>query len=533
MNDTLRVLAVDDERQHLNIISELLSDDYKVLAAKGGGKALEIANSDTPPDLILLDVVMPDMDGYQVCKKLKENERTRDIPVIFLTVKSDANDEAYGFSLGAVDYIAKPFSPPIVRARVKTHLLLNRTLLELAQHNDQLEKKIEERTREIRLAHEHRERLQIHLQQAQKMESIGLLTGGIAHDFNNILSVILGFAGLAASYGGPPRGEKLIGYLDNISAAGERAKELVEQLLAFSRGTPTTGKSMNLAKVIGDAVKLLQPILPSSITIETEFDESLPAVISDEIQMYQVTMNLCINARDAMGGVGRLKIKTRHHHHIDTVCSACQEPVSGEFVELLVEDNGPGIESALFGTIFQSLVSTKEIGQGAGMGLAIVNNIVHDHRGHILLESQPGIATRFRLLLSPATTIAAPDSRDTESLTKSGRHVLIVSDDVSLSLLLKEHLANAGYRVTVNNDATQVTSAVKEHPQNFNLVIIDHLLRDLNGLALVQTLTTQAPNLPLIICTGGPLSDDELGRAKRLAKPFTSEELLALVSASL
>lgn len=149
MHAPKKVLIVDDERFHLNVIVDLLSHDYKIVVAKNGEKALEIASSDSPPHLILLDVIMPEMDGYEVCKRLKANKRTCDIPVIFLTVKSDVENETYGFGLGAVDYITKPFSPPIVKARVNTHLMLTRVLKKLEDDNAELENRIKERTLEI------------------------------------------------------------------------------------------------------------------------------------------------------------------------------------------------------------------------------------------------------------------------------------------------------------------------------------------------------------------------------------------------
>lgn len=149
MNDPSKILIIDDERFHLNVIVDLLDSEYKIVVAKGAQKGLEMAKSDPLPDLILLDVLMPEMDGYDVCKKLKANTKTRHIPVIYLTVKGDVADEAHGFGLGAVDYITKPFSPPIVRARVKTHLSLSRALWKLEQQNEHLEERIAERTLEI------------------------------------------------------------------------------------------------------------------------------------------------------------------------------------------------------------------------------------------------------------------------------------------------------------------------------------------------------------------------------------------------
>ncbi|MCF6324834.1 MAG: two-component system response regulator [Gammaproteobacteria bacterium] len=149
MNKIPGILVVDDERFHLNVIVDLLSGEHKILVAKNGERALEIAASDPPPDLILLDILMPGMDGYEVCQKLKANAKTCAIPVIFLTVKRDVVDETHGFNLGAVDYITKPISPPIVRARVKTHLALKRALTELEQQKEHLEERVQERTLEI------------------------------------------------------------------------------------------------------------------------------------------------------------------------------------------------------------------------------------------------------------------------------------------------------------------------------------------------------------------------------------------------
>lgn len=533
MNEIPTILAVDDERLHLNVIAELLNDDYKVIVAKSGSKALELAISSSPPDLILLDVLMPEMDGYEVCKRLKENELTRDIPVIFLTVKSDISDETYGFSLGAVDYIAKPFSPPIVRARVHTHLLLRRALLDLANRNEHLEVKVAERAEQIRLAHENSKRLQIQLQQAHKMASIGLFTGGIAHDFNNILAVIIGFADLAQHSAALAGDRELQGYLSKISSAGEKARNLIEQLLAFSRGVPATGTQVNLGSVIEDAVSLLQPLLPASILLHTELRESLPAVVTDRVQMYQAVMNLCINARDAMAGNGEIRINAQLSRGIESVCSACGEAIHGDFVELVVADEGSGINPKFVDNIFKSLFSTKEDGKGTGMGLAVVNNIMHSHQGHILMESRVDKGTTFRLLFPPAPFATDESDLNDDSAKGTGllttTHIAVVCNDHSLAFLFKEHLENGGHRVTVHNRADEVHAAISAQSDNFNLLITDHLLPDLDGLALARQIGEQFSGLPVIICSSSPLLDSELGSAHFLARPFESVELLAAV----
>ncbi|RLA09570.1 MAG: hypothetical protein DRQ60_00645 [Gammaproteobacteria bacterium] len=531
LTETPRILAVDDERHHLNIIVELLSSDYKVIAAKSGEKALEIAASETPPDLILLDILMPEMDGYEVCKRLKQNEQTRDIPVIFLTIKSDVADETHGFEMGAVDYIAKPFSPPIVRARIRTHLALNHALVELGRQNEQLEIEVVKRTKKIRQAHKTSERLQIQLQQAQKMQSIGLLTNGIAHDFNNFLSVTTGFTELALQRPVAAEDETLRRYLHQISEASERASKLVQQLLAFSRGASTTGQPLELAPVVTDAVNLMQPILPSTISIETDLNDHLPAIVADKVQLCQVIMNLCINARDAMKNSGKLMVRIVYGHSINEVCTACGKTIHGDFIELVVEDDGPGISPDLINAIFQPLVSSKEIGEGSGMGLAIVDEIVHSHHGHILLQSQPEAGTTFRILFPPAVAAAKIESDEIslESLATKNGHILVVCDDVSLALLLREYLGDAGYRVTVQNNAEKTLATINTVPSNFDLVIIDHSLPNLDGLILAREVAQLMIHLPVIVCTSDSSSIVNIDNTVFLARPFGNEKLMGAI----
>ncbi|MBL4621324.1 MAG: response regulator, partial [Immundisolibacteraceae bacterium] len=343
MDEKPRILVVDDERLHLSVIVELLGDEYTVMVAKSGIKALEIARSSSPPALILLDVLMPELDGYQVCQRLKSDPLTRAIPVIFLTVKSDVSDEAYGFDLGAVDYIIKPFSPPIVRARVATHLALKMAHDELAEYNQNLELKVVERTNEVRQAEAGRNQLQLQLQQAQKMDSLGQLTGGVAHDFNNILSVILGFTDMAKRSIASHNDIKLTGYLEQVETVGAKAGKLIEQLLAFTRGVPTARELLNLGEVVDNGFGLIRPIIPSGISFKTDFDLNLPRIELDQVQIYQVIMNLCINARDAMDQTGEISISTGWFDGHEMACATCEEIIPQQQIELLVADQGKGI----------------------------------------------------------------------------------------------------------------------------------------------------------------------------------------------
>lgn len=527
MEERSRILVVDDERLHLNVIVELLNNDYAVIVSKSGEKALEIARLDPLPELILLDILMPGMDGYQVCKKLKEDPLTRDIPVIFLTVKRDVSDEAYGFGLGAVDYITKPFSPPIVRARVATHLRLKSALDDLGRYNERLEAEVIQRSEQIRLADEHTKQLQVQLQQAQKMETLGQLTGGIAHDFNNILAVVIGYTGLAQGMD-LADDPKLAGYLDQVMAAGEKARGLVEQLLAFSRGVPSEGELLNVGEVVESALTLLRPIIPASIELEANFDDSLPPVLLDKVQLYQLVMNLCINARDVMEEGGTIAITTTKFTGQKNRCTACGEPVHDHAIELTVSDEGSGIPPENIDVIFKSLFSTKPVGEGTGMGLAVVDEIVHQRGGHILVERNRVVGTSFRLLF-PFPESSSESGSDSTEVSQAG-HALVVVHDKSPALLFREHLEHNGWTVTLEDRLERVEALLQQRANDYQLLIADHAPPELDGMALLSAVGEPLLLAKSILCVDA--NAKTLEGVTVLRKPFGSRELMAAVAAT-
>ena len=532
MDEKPRILVVDDERLHLSVMVELLGDDYLVMVAKNGEKALEIASSNMPPALILLDVLMPEMDGYQVCQLLKADPLTRSIPVVFLTVKSDVADETYGFSLGAVDYITKPFSPPIVRARVATQLALKTALDELARYNANLEQEVAHRTAQVLQADGRRKQLQLQLQQAQKMDSLGQLTGGIAHDFNNILSVILGFTDLAKKSIPSQSDAKIFSYLDQVEAVGEKARELIAQLLAFTRGVPAAGELLDLGEVVDSGFGLIRPIIPAGIVFATDFDQSLPPVNIDKVQIYQVVMNLCINARDAMENMGEISIKTGWYRGQGKACVTCGELIADRQVELVVADQGKGIAPEHIDDIFKSLFSTKPVGKGTGMGLGVVNDIVHSYGGHLLVESQEGVGTSFNLVFPVGQEQAS--SADRSPLVELDVHgasgtVLVVVNDQSHGVLLHEYLEHSGWTVTVEDEVDRAVAALKDAPDAFTLVIIDHGLPGLDGWALLSAISSLALPARPIICVSHGNEVEVKSDVIVLAKPFNRAALMSAI----
>lgn len=243
-------------------------------------------------------------------------------------------------------------------------------------------------------------RLQREVQQSHKMKSLGQLTGGIAHDFNNILSAILGFTGLAKKIN---KDETLNNYLNKINIAGLRAKDLVSQMLDFSRVDNAIESAIIFKPVIEEEIKMLRAIVPTSVIIELITDENVPDVLLTTTQLQQLILNLVINARDAMEEKGLLTIQLKYRKNITEECVVSHKKIRGDWVSLSVKDTGEGIAAEKIDEIFNPFFTTKEIGKGTGLGLSVVYGIMNSHDGHIVLESKLGIGSTFTLLFKPFT----------------------------------------------------------------------------------------------------------------------------------
>ena len=253
----------------------------------------------------------------------------------------------------------------------------------------------------VRMAAEaERARLEEQLRQAQKMEAIGHLAGGIAHDFNNILTGILGYLVLAAEHPEVAGNVKLKRYLEQAQASGLRARDLIQQLLTFARGRRGNRSAIALPALVAEAHDLIRSAMPSTLELQMTIDE-VPKVVADTVQIEQVLLNLCINARDALNGVGTVNVAVRPLVTGDLVCASCLKRIAGDFVELAVRDTGPGIPPDVLKRIFEPFYSTKAVGKGSGMGLAVVHGIVHEHGGHVIVDTLVGRGTAFRILLPP------------------------------------------------------------------------------------------------------------------------------------
>jgi len=395
-----------------------------------------------------------------------------------------------------------------------------------------------------KLAAEEQSILQKQLMQAQKMEAVGQLTGGIAHDFNNILASILGYAELAKDIVSDCDNPNLIKYVDRINVAGERAKELVIQLLAFSRSAPGDIKPINLPVLIDEVVALLRPGIPSSIVLNVEIDEQVPYVLMDNTQMHQILMNLCINARDAMKGSGSLTIKLEYDADVNANCNSCRTPVNGAYVKLTVQDTGTGIAPELLDHIFDPFFTTKDVGKGTGMGLSVVHGILHKHHSHILIDSRQNIGTQFHLLIPAAyENISEPDidsSLDKFSSTVGqgtvgqGKHILVVDDEDSVVAFLQDFLKMYEYKVTATTSSRHAVELIRNSVSEFDLIITDQTMPELTGVQMIEEIFKITKDIPIILCSGYSEQVDEakalqLGCAKYLTKPVKNQLLLKTV----
>lgn len=392
---------------------------------------------------------------------------------------------------------------------------------------------------ERKRAQAERDQLQKQLQQAQKMEAIGQLTGGIAHDFNNILASVMGYSELAmeqcANYDAPP---KLRGYLQEIYRGGERARDLIAQMLAFSRGSKGEKQVMPLAPLVKEAVKMMRSTIPSSIDLDVEMENASLTVLGDPTMLHQVILNLCINARDALEGKGRINVRLGLAKNVDAICRSCHGAVVGEFVEIAVEDNGSGISPTVMNRIFDPFFTTKETGKGSGMGLSMVHGIVHEHGGHILVRSAPGQGSEFRVLLpiGPSDSVqyvanAARQSLDAPTPHTLPRRVLVVDDEESVANFVGDLLDGYGYSTTVVSSSREALGLFMQDINGFDLVVTDQTMPVLTGVEMAQAMLAQRADLPIILCTGHSDRVDAeyalaLGVRAYLTKPFSIAALL-------
>ncbi|MGB7932967.1 MAG: ATP-binding protein [Gammaproteobacteria bacterium] len=392
-----------------------------------------------------------------------------------------------------------------------------------------------------------RGRLESQLRQTQKMEAIGHLTGGIAHDFNNILTGIMGNIVMAREWQEGHGDERLRRYLERAQNSVQRARDLIQQMLTFSRGQHGEPRPLALSPLVVESLGLLKSTLPSSLEFTLESEQELPEVMADPVHIEQVLMNLCINARDSMQGSGRLDIALRTANVAPgDVCASCHQPLQGRYVELAVSDSGPGISPEVADRMFEPFFSTKGVGKGSGMGLATVHGIVHDGDGHILLDTEPGQGATFRILLPPLAKAPdpAPEQARSEGTGNAGGRaplhgkVLLVDDDADVRAFMEDRLSSWGLEVGVCANAVEALDYFMDTEPPFDLLVLDQTMPKMTGAEFAALVLERFPDLPVILYTG--YSDDlteahaqALGIRALVRKPIDDAGFYRLLEANL
>ena len=371
-------------------------------------------------------------------------------------------------------------------------------------------------TEQLRISAEiEQERLRNQLLQSQKMESIGHLTGGIAHDFNNMLGVILGYADLSRQrivQDLEMTREEILTYIDEILTAGNRAKQLIAQMLMYSRLSPDLDikntSAILLHPVVNEAVQLLRASIPSTIELSCEMDDNDIEACIQPVHLHQILLNLGINARDSIGNYGQITISIQKRE-LSGKCDSCHENFAGKFVEVAVRDTGSGITDEHIDKIFDPFFTTKEIGKGTGMGLPVVHGIVHSLGGHISVTREDNQSTTFSIYLPAAKENNGPLASVGETLQISSvsnafdnLRIMVVDDEKSMGKLLGEFLTSSGAEVTVFANPVEALQVFDVDPFAIDMLITDESMPELSGFDMSKIMLSKRANLPILLCTG-------------------------------
>ncbi|MBN2071620.1 MAG: response regulator [Candidatus Krumholzibacteriota bacterium] len=552
-----RLLIVDDDEQNLYMLQVLLSaNGFQVDQASNGKKALEQARLN-PPDMIVSDILMPVMDGYALCREWKRDEKLKEIPFIFYTATyTDPKDEELALNLGADRFIIKPTGPdkflailleilenfetkkPVANKQVmeesvfyknyNTALIrkLEEKMLEVEESNRSLEQELIERKRLEKERLNYKEQMI----QAQKMESVGRLAGGIAHDFNNILGVILGYSELALLQLDP--GDQLYADIREIQEAAHRSADLTRQLLAFARRQPVRRKVIDMNETMTGMLKMLQRLIGEDTGLVWIPGEGLWQVKMDPGQIDQILANLCINARDAIDGAGEVVISTSNVVIDADSGDSSPDLQPGEYVRLMVQDSGSGMDDETLSHLFEPFFTTKEIGKGTGLGLSTVYGIVKQNNGDITVASKPGAGTKFEIYFPRFISLKGEEINDisrTSSL-HGEETVLLVEDEPRLLKLTRKMLESLGYEVLTAFTPEEALQVIDARVSTVDLLITDLVMPEMNGVELAKLVEKRHPGVSVLFMSGhsadmagadGILEEDR----EFIQKPFSVNNL--------
>ncbi len=386
---------------------------------------------------------------------------------------------------------------------------------------------------EKRIIEKEKENLEAQLRQSHKMEAIGTLAGGLAHDFNHILSVLLGYADMAKDNippSNPAREE-----IEYVLTAGNRARNLIKHILAFSRKEARKRVPLSISLVVSEALKLLRASIPVTIEIRSIIDPSCGNILAEPTQIHQILLNLCNNAAHAMserGGVLQVDLNRVELDPIDLLKEQCLKP--GPYVHLLVRDSGVGIDEHNLARIFDPYFTTKGTGEGSGMGLAVVIGIVKSHDGMITVKSRPGKGTEFHVYFPAISEKTKGKNVSNDSLPTGNEKVLIIDDQEIIVNMTARTVTRLGYQATTRTDSLEAFELLSSKPDYFDLVITDQTMPGLTGDQLTAKILSIRPDMPIILCTGyssriNAEKAEQLGVSAFILKPVDKAGLASTI----
>jgi signal transduction histidine kinase len=412
-----KVLVVDDAVSTVRMLTHMLKHQgYEVLPAYSGQEGLDRAAAERP-DAILLDLMMPGMDGIDVCRRLKADTQLGMIPVILVTAKDMDEDVVRGLDAGADDYVTKPLNHQVLIARLRAAIRVKEGHDLLAQANENLRSEIRERLK----AEETLRKKDEELRQSQKLEALGLLAGGVAHEFNNALQAIIGYS--EAIQGKLCSEDASYRYSEQILEVAGGAANIARQLLGFSRQQRLEPEYVDANQVVADLAKLVGPILGKCITLSLTLGAKAAIVHADAGGLQQALLNLCLNARDAMPNGGQLTISTANAGPGEALPESGSATKATGCLLIGVADTGCGMLPEVIERIFDPFYTTKGVGKGSGLGLALVHGIVQQHGGTIRVSSEPGNGTAFTICLPTAHVSPAV------AVPSHIRHSVLITND--------------------------------------------------------------------------------------------------------
>jgi len=547
--DPVNILLVDDQPAKLLSYEVILGDlgETLIKASSAQDALAQLLKHDIA--VVLIDVQMPELDGFELAAMIREHPRYQDVALIFVSAiyLSDI-DRVKGYEAGGVDYVPVPVVPEVLKAKVRVFADLHRKTRELERLNAELERRVQERTADLEasraelqaLNHElearieqrtrEREQALAQLFEAQKIDTIGQLTGGVAHDFNNLLMAMLGCLELLKKrLAGDPTAQRL---LDNALKGAERGAALTQRLLAFARRQELRPEAVDVPGLVDGMRDLLGRSLGPRITIVEEVAARLPPVLADANQLELALMNLALNSRDAMPEGGALTISAAEE---DVGAGSGLGLPAGRYVRIGVSDTGQGMDAATIARAAEPFFTTKGTGKGTGLGLSMVHGLAAQSGGALKIDSEPGAGTQIHLYLPKAERVrgklARKDAQADFDLTARAT-ILLVDDDVLVSDGTAAMLEDLGHAVIEANSAAMALDLLAAKPE-IDFVITDHAMPEMTGVEFAKVVRARYPDLPIVLATGYAELPAGLGadlKLPRLAKPFLQRDLAQVIA---